>query len=66
MMVFYFIFKLDVIDKMGNVKQSIFFQIMECLDVNVDAHLKNKIIRNFEKNEKINYLEAIRSLYINP
>lgn len=51
---------------MGYVKQSVFFQIMDCLDVYIDAHLKNKIIRNYEKNEKINYLEAVRSLYINP
>jgi hypothetical protein len=39
---------------------------MECLDVNIDAHLKGKIIRSYEKNEKIHYLEAVRSLYINP
>lgn len=54
------------IDKMGYVKQSVFFQILECLDINVDAHLKAKIVRNYEKNDKISYLEAVRALYINP
>ena len=51
---------------MGYVKQSVFFQILECLDIEIDAHLKNKIVRNFEKNDKINYFEASRALYINP
>lgn len=51
---------------MGYVKQSVFFQILECLDINVDAHLKAKIVRNYEKNDKISYLEAVRALYINP
>lgn len=53
-------------DKMGYVKQSVFFQILECLDIEIDTHLKNKIVRNFEKNDKINYFEASRALYINP
>ena len=53
------------IEKQGTVKQAIFFQILECLDVSLNFKERQYIIKILEKNGKITYLEAVKLLMIN-
>lgn len=48
------------------MKQSVFFQILEVLDVNLPLNDRTRLIRVLEKNDKVNYVDGIRMLYLQP
>ena len=53
-------------DKQGTVKESVFFQILECTDVVLSPTDKAKLVRTHERGGKLAYVDAVRSLTLHP
>lgn len=39
--------------------------MLDCLDVNVNLQIKNEIIKKFDKNGSVQYIDALKLLCLN-